>query len=114
MDWSAYLVAVAWTGLFGVFGYGWLRCGNGHWRWRWLRRCAGWDEPQPLPDPSPNSPIYGLLALATLFSAALFWILGGASIGPSSVARYMNRTLGEAPLILALTGVAVIRKPWKG
>jgi drug/metabolite transporter (DMT)-like permease len=103
MDWSACVVAAAWTGLTAVFGIGWMRCGNGHWRWRKNGTpCA------------PNAPIYGLLALACGCSAVLFWTLGFTHIAPSTVAQYMNRTLGEAPLILALAAVAMIRRPWDG
>ena len=103
MDWSGLLIASLWTGLFAVFGFGWLRCGNGHWRWRKTgKECT------------PNAPIYGMLALACGCSAVLFWTLGIAHIGPSWVARYMNRTLGELPMILTLAAVAFIRRPWDG
>lgn len=103
MDWSAFLVASCWTALAAVYGWGWLRCGNGHWRWRAAGKA-----------PTENAPIYGLLALACGCSALLFWWLAVGQVGPSWVARFLNRTLGEMPLILALTAVAAIRRPWKG
>ena len=113
MDWSALAIAAAWASLAGVFGFGWLRCGNGHWRWAWLRRLAHWQEGDPIPDPSPNAPLFGLIALGCLLSTVRFAYLT-AGTAALTQGRFLNRMLGELPWILLFVAVAVIRKPWGG
>jgi hypothetical protein len=110
MDVSAFLIMLAWAGLAGVFGYGWLRCGNGHWRWSWLRTLTRRFSAST--EMSPNAPIYGLIAVGCLSSTVLYFIIAFKLLALGMGTAYLNRTLGELVMILVFVGVAVIRKPW--
>jgi hypothetical protein len=112
MDWSAALIALAWTALTLTFLYGWLRSGNGHWRWKWLQHLT--HRISVTEEVNANAPIYGLIALACACSAVLYTILTFTRIAPSAAAMFLSRGLGQAPLILTFIAVAIIRRPWSG
>jgi hypothetical protein len=98
MDCGALAIGTAWLVLAALFGYGWLRGGNGAWRWRQHRDAY-----------SSNAPLFGMMALVFLIQGFFFLaILLGTHWD-----RTDSRLIQTVPLLTLFALVAVLRRPWR-
>lgn len=100
-DPAALALITWWAALAAAFSIGWLRCGNGHWRWRQATEpCAA------------NAPLFGIIALACITSLAWYTFVAEWNL-PATGRIWAYRGLREIPLLGVFTAVALIRRPWQ-
>jgi CHASE2 domain-containing sensor protein len=93
--WQPVALCAAWAGLAVVFGWAWLRGGNGAWRWRSRVH-------------DPNAPLFGLIAVACLTGVGWYaYLIGHRPPSSSTVALY--RVVREVPLLGVFLTVALVR-----
>lgn len=102
MDWFGLILSFDWLVLAAVFGWGWLRGGNGAWRW------LGKDHPT-----NPNTPLFG--AMSFVFLISFGWMLYSATYHGALGApgRINNRLYHELPLHVLFWLIAAVRRPWR-
>jgi hypothetical protein len=101
MQFEALSLGTAWLAVALIFGFGWLRGGNGSWRWTQ-------DRTRLLPD----SPLFGLISFASAVQAFYYLYRAFDFHVGSDPQRVFGWYMTSVPLIATFVAVAIIRRPW--
>ena len=98
---QALSLGTAWLAVALIFGFGWLRGGNGSWRWK-----------QDHTRLHPDSPLFGLISFASGVQVFNYLYRALDFHAGSDSQRVFGWYMTSVPMIATFIAVAIIRRPW--